>query len=112
MSLGHQNSILEWILKDRVALKSRVMMQKIQLCHQKNNYILKYIKLEIVVICHKTKFLAKATLIRIRDFFPKIKKPKLLNGSVLPLTFHLLMPKKLKRYGKLPPWNQLLIFFN
>ncbi len=33
---------------DRVTLKTEVMMQKIQLCFTRINYILKYIKIENV----------------------------------------------------------------
>ncbi len=41
-----QISILEWFLKNHVILKTGVMMLKIQLCNQRLNYILKYIKIE------------------------------------------------------------------
>jgi len=33
MFLGQQTIIFKWFLKDRVTLKTEVMMLKIQLCH-------------------------------------------------------------------------------
>ncbi len=45
--ISKQISKLEWFLKDRVTLRTREMMLKIQLCITGINYILKYIHIEI-----------------------------------------------------------------
>ncbi len=46
MFLEQQISILEWFLKDHVTLKTGVMLLKNQFLLDRNNYILKYIKIE------------------------------------------------------------------